>query len=196
MQGRIKSITKAIKGDAYVVTIETDTLPVDLEGKLLDIDMKVHREKRSRDANALLWACIGEITKALQKEERYEKTDKWEVYLKLLKRYGKFTYIVVKPEAVDAVKKQWRETEVVGEIDIHGTKGIQMLCYFGSSTYDTAEMSALLDGTVSELEEMGLQRPASAEMKRAMEEWERKYGKDSRNDNDMASDDGSAAGKK
>lgn len=176
MRGQIKSITKAIKGDAYVVTIETDTLPVDLEGKLLDIDMKVHREKRSRDANALLWACIGEITKALQKEERYEKTDKWEVYLKLLKRYGKFTYIVVKPEAVDAVKKQWRETEVVGEIDIHGTKGIQMLCYYGSSTYDTAEMSALLDGTVSELEEMGLQRPASAEMKRAMEEWERKYG--------------------
>lgn len=176
MQGRIKSITKAIKGDAYVVTIETDTLPVDLEGKLLDIEMKVHREKRSRDANALLWACIGEITKALQKEERYKKTDKWEVYLKLLKRYGKFTYIVAKPEAVDAVKKQWRETEVVGEIDIHGTKGIQMLCYYGSSTYDTAEMSTLLDGTVSELEEMGLQRPASADIRRAMEEWERHHG--------------------
>ena len=176
MQGRIESITKAIRGDDYIVTIRTDTLPVDLEGKLLDIEMKVHREHRSRDANALLWACIGEITKALQKEERYKKTDKWEVYLKLLKRYGKFTYIVAKPEAVDAVKKQWRETEVVGEIDIHGTKGIQMLCYFGSSTYDTAEMSALLDGTVSELEEMGLQRPASADIRRAMEEWERRNG--------------------
>lgn len=176
MRGQIKSITKAIKGDAYVVTIETDTLPVDLEGKLLDIDMKVHREKRSRDANALLWACIGEITKALQKEERYEKTDKWEVYLKLLKRYGKFTYIVVKPEAVDAVKKQWRETEVVGEIDIHGTSGVQMLCYYGSSTYDSAEMSRLIDGTVSEMEQMNLQRPASSDIRRTMEEWEKHHG--------------------
>lgn len=176
MQGRIESITKAIRGDDYLVTIRTDTLPVDLEGKLLDIEMKVHREKRSRDANALLWACIGEITKALQKEERYEKTDKWEVYLKLLKRYGKYTYIVAKPEVVDAVKKQWRETEVVGEIDIHGTSGVQMLCYFGSSTYDTAEMSRLIDGTVSEMEQMGLPRPTSAEMKRAMEEWERRNG--------------------
>lgn len=169
MRGQIKSITKAIRGDAYVITIETDTLPVDLEGKILDIDMKVHREKRSKDANALLWACIGEIARVINK-------DAWSVYLMLLKRYGKYTYIVVKPEAVDAVKKQWRETEVVGEIDIHGTKGIQMLCYYGSSTYDTAEMSALLDGTVSELEEMGLQRPASADIRRALEELERRNG--------------------
>lgn len=188
-QGKIESITKPIKGSGYLVTLRLDTIPVDLEGKLLDIDLKVHREKRSKDANALLWACIGDIARVL-------KQDAWSVYLMLLKRYGKFTYIVVKPEAVDAVKRQWRETEIVGDIDIHGTKGVQMLCYYGSSTYDTAEMSALLNGTVSELEEMGLQRPTSAEMKRAIEEWERKYGQNSRNDNDMASDDGSAAGKK
>ena len=175
-QGKIESITKPIKGSGYLVTLRVDALPVDLEGKLLDIDMKVHREKRSRDANALLWACIGDITNALQAEERYEKTDKWEVYLKLLKRYGKYTYIVAKPEAVDAVKKQWRETEVVGEIDIHGTSGVQMLCYFGSSTYDTAEMSRLIDGTVSEMEQMGLQKPASSDIRRAIEEWERRYG--------------------
>lgn len=176
MIGKIESITKAIRGNDYLVTVRTDTLPVGLEDKLLDIDMKVHREKRSKDANALLWACIGEITNALQAEERYEKTDKWEVYLKLLKRYGKFTYIVVKPEAVEAVKKQWRETEVVGEIDIHGTSGVQMLCYYGSSTYDSAEMSRLIDGTVSEMEQMGLQKPASSDIRRAMEEWEKHHG--------------------
>lgn len=169
MQGRIESITKAIRGDDYIVTIRTDTLPVDLEGKLLDIDMKVHREKRSRDANALLWACIGEIARVVKK-------DAWSVYLMLLKRYGKFTYIVVKPEAVDAVKKQWRETEVVGEIDIHGTKGIQMLCYYGSSTYDTKEFSDLLTGTLMDMDDMNLQRPASADIKRALEEWERRNG--------------------
>ena len=188
-QGKIESITKPIKGSGYLVTLRVDALPVDLDGKLLDIDLKVHREKRSRDANALLWACIGDIARVLNR-------DAWSVYLMLLKRYGKFTYIVVKPEAVDAVKKQWRETEVVGEIDIHGTKGIQMLCYYGSSTYDTKEFSDLLTGTLMDMDDMNLQRPASADIKRALEEWERKHGQNSRNDNDMASDDGSAAGKK
>lgn len=166
--GKIESITKPINGGGYVVTLRMDTLPVDLDGKTLDIELKEHKEHRSKDANALLWSCIGQIAKAV-------KQDPWGVYLALLKRYGKFTYIVAKPEAVEAIKKQWRETEVIGDIDIHGAKGIQLLCYYGSSTYNTAEMSALIDGTISELEEMGLQRPPSAGVRRALEEWEKRY---------------------
>lgn len=168
-RGKLESITKPILGKGYIVTLRMDTLPVDLENKDLDIEIKVHRERRSKDANALLWACIGDIARAITQEP-------WGVYLSLLKRYGKYTYIVVKPEAVQAVKKQWRECEVIGDIDIHGTKGVQMLCYYGSSTYDTAEMSALLNGTISELESMGLQRPASGDIKRAIEEWEKHHG--------------------
>lgn len=167
-QGKIESITKPIKGSGYLVTLRIDALPENLEGKLLDVTMKVHREKRSKDANALLWACIGDISSAVN-------VDKWDVYLKLLKRYGKYTYIVVKPEAVEKTRQMWRETEVVGDIDIHGTKGVQMLCYFGSSTYDTKEMSELLEGTLMEMDEMHLQKPASSDLRRALEEWERNH---------------------
>lgn len=124
------------------------------------------REKRSLDANALLWACLGQIAEVL-------RTDKWDVYLQMLKRYGQFTYICVKPNVVDAVKAQWRECEVIGELDINGQKAVQMLCYFGSSTYDTKQFSTLLDGVISEMKEMGLQAPASEEMRRALEQWER-----------------------
>lgn len=166
--GKIESITKPIRGGGYLVTVRIDALPEGLEGKLLDVSMKVHREKRSKDANALLWACIGDIA-------RETFTDKWDVYLSLLKRYGKYTYIVVKPDAAEAVKRQWRECEIIGDIDIHGTKGVQMLCYYGSSTYDTAEMSCLLEGTISELGELGLQKPASSDLRRALEEWERNH---------------------
>lgn len=167
-QGKIESITKPIRGGGYLVTIRMDALPEGLENKLLDVTLKEHRERRSKDANALLWACIGQIAAAV-------RADKWEVYLKLLKRYGKYTYIVVNPKAVEMVKRQWRECEVLGDIDIHGTTGTQMLCYYGSSTYDVKEMQVLLDGTVSELEELGLQKPASSDMRRAMEEWERNH---------------------
>ena len=167
-QGKIESITKPIKGGGYLVTVRIDALPEGLEGKLLDVTLKEHREKRSNAANALLWACIGQIANAI-------RADKWDVYLKLLKRYGKYTYIVVIPEAVESVRRQWRECAVIGDIDIHGRKGVQMLCYYGSSTYDAKEMASLLDGTISEMDEMGLQKPASSDLRRALEEWERNH---------------------
>ena len=141
---------------------------------LADIDVSVtlkkYTNKRSLNANALLWKCLGDIATAL-------RTDKWQVYLQMLKRYGKYTYICVKPNVVEAIKNQWRECEEVGEIDINGQKAVQMLCYFGSSTYDTKEFSVLLDGVISEMREIGLSTPIDEDLERALELWERKsYG--------------------
>ena len=130
-------------------------------------DITEHREKRSRDANALLWACLGELAGAL-------RSDKWTVYLQMLKRYGKYTYICVKPKVVEAVKRQWRESEEIGRVNINGQEAVQMLCYFGSSTYDSKEFSVLLDGVISEMKEMGLETPADKEMKRAIKQMEDK----------------------
>ena len=133
-------------------------------------DIKEHKEKRSLTANALLWKCLGEISEALH-------TDKWQVYLQMLKRYGKFTYICVKPKAVEAVKAQWRECEEIGEIKINGQDSVQMICYFGSSTYNSKEFSVLLDGVISEMEEMGLETPTNREMERVLKQWEKNCGK-------------------
>ena len=134
-------------------------------GKLV-FSVKPWKKKRSLDANALLWHCLGKMAVAL-------RADKWDIYLLMLKRYGKHTYIVVKENVVDAVKEQWRESEIIGEIDVNGQKGVQMLCYFGSSHYDTKEFSVLLDGVISEMKEMGLETPTSEEMRRSLELWEK-----------------------
>lgn len=133
---------------------------------LLSLEIKPYKKGRSLDANALMWACIGEMARAL-------RADKWDIYLAMLKRYGIYEYVIVKPKAVEKMKQEWRTVEEIGEIDIHGQKGVQLLCYFGSSTYNTQEFSVLLDGIVSEMKEMGLQPPTSNDMKRSLEEWER-----------------------
>lgn len=167
-QGTLEGITKPISKSGYLVTLLIDGLPKGLEGKNLEIDIKEFRPHRSKDANALLWVCLGEIAKAI-------KTDPWSVYLMMLRQYGKYTYIVAKPEAVEAVKRQWRECEVIGDYEVNGQRGVQMLCYYGSSTYNTKEMSVLLDGVISEMESMGLNRPSSSALQRAMKEWERHH---------------------
>lgn len=137
------------------------------EDRKLSIKIVKYRKKRSLDANGLLWHCLGQIAASLQ-------ADKWDIYLQMLKRYGKYTYICVKPNMVDSVRSQWRETEVIGEVNINGSEAVQMLCYFGSSTYNTQEFSVLLDGVISEMQEMGLEAPLSQDMRKALEEWERK----------------------
>ena len=84
------------------------------------------------------------------------KTGKWTLYLQMLKEYGQFTHIVVKEQAVEAMKRQWRECEILGPIKVGGMTGIQLQCYFGSSTYDTKQMSDFIDGIVREAQELGI----------------------------------------
>lgn len=172
-KARLKQVFRDLQTNKTVLSFEVDYQPdIDaIDGKELRLTAVQWRERRSKDANALLWACIGEIASALN-------TDKWDVYLMSLKRYGKFTHVLVREEAVESVRQQWRETEVIGEVDVNGQKAIQLLCYYGSSFYDSKEMSVLIDGVMSEMEQIGLERPAPAELRRALDEWEKQHNPD------------------
>ena len=164
MRGYLSSVDWIVNGTILSFKVEFDDMDVinSWLKKELDIEIKEHKERRSNDANAMLWLCLGKIANSI-------RADKWDIYLQMLKRYGKYTYICVKPEAVEEVKKQWRESEIVGEVEINGKKATQMLCYYGSSTYNTKEFSVLLDGVISEMKEMGLETPQSYEVKEVLE---------------------------
>lgn len=167
--GNIIALSKDWATNKLLINLQVDDCPVEevqalAQCEKLSIEIKKYRKKRSLDANGLLWHCLGDIASVL-------RADKWEIYLQMLKRYGKYTYICVKPAVVEAVKAQWRECEEIGRININGTEAVQMLCYFGSSTYDSKEFSVLLDGVISEMRELGLQPPPTEEMKRALEQW-------------------------
>lgn len=176
-KGKIQNIMKDWESGKFQITFSIEEpFPLaeldKIRDKELAVEADIFRAKRSLDANAMLWACCSEIGAAMTPPER-----KWDVYLRMLRDYGKFTYICVKPSVVDAVKAQWRESEVLGEIEINGKKAVQMLCYFGSSTYNTKEFSTLLDGVVEEMRQMNLTPPPSEKMRQALERWEREHEK-------------------
>ena len=135
-----------------------------------DFEIEIEKPRRSLDANGLFWHCVGEIAAHIG-------SDRWSVYLTLLKRYGKYTYVCVKPNAVDAVKRQWRETEEIGHITINGQDAVQLLCFFGSSTYDSKEFSRLLDGAISEMHELGIEVPGAEREEGIYRSWTEKFGK-------------------
>lgn len=170
--GRFAGISKDLRTGKTILQFELDGNPdasIDEISRYekLTIIAKPYRQKRSLNANAYLWECLGQMAQAM-----IPPADKWDVYLLMLKRYGKYTYIVIKPNAVDRMRAMWRESEVIGEISINGVLAVQMLCYYGSSTYDSKEMSVLLDGVVSEMKNMGLVPPPTEDMRRVLKEME------------------------
>ena len=170
--GRFAGISKDLRTGKTIIQFELDGNPdssIDEISKYekLTIIAKPYRKKRSLNANAYLWECLGIMAASMN-----PPADKWDVYLLMLKRYGKYTYIVIKPNAVDRMRAMWRESEVIGEISINGIMAVQMLCYYGSSTYDSKEMSVLLDGVVSEMRGMGLTPPPTEDMRRVIREME------------------------
>ena len=133
----------------------------------LDIEAKKHREKRSLNANAYCWHLLQEIAEAVH-------SDKWSVYLECLRKYSRaFTHIIVKPNAVEAVKELCRTCIDLGEISVNGMKGHQLQIYYGSSTFDTKEMSVFLDGIVSECKELGIETMTPADLEVMKSAWQK-----------------------
>lgn len=162
MKAKINSLSKTLDGKV-LVTFETDCEPEELQDfrdKELTLTIKKATKGRSLDANALLWATIGEIAKALN-------TDKMSVYYKALRDYGKYTTVVLDPAAVPSFKEMYRDCEIVGETE----DKVYMLCYFGSSTYDREEFSHLLDGVIQDAKEAGIHLKASTEIEELYRQW-------------------------
>jgi hypothetical protein len=133
-------------------------------GKKLSVELKQFRVKRSIDANAMLWVILDKIAQHL-------RTSKDEVYLQMLQRYGVFTHIVVKKEAVDRIKSEWKTVVDLGEVTVNNKTGIQLQCYFGSSTYDSKEFSVLLTGVIDEARGMGIEVISEEEKESLIENW-------------------------
>lgn len=170
LRGKVNNLTFDLNGNPILslsVTNKNDLLQgYDDVSKIddLDIELKKHREKRSLNANAYCWVLLQKLAEKLN-------TSKDDLYLIMLERYGQFTHLVVKPNVVDKVKEEWRTCRVLGEITVNGKKGIQLQCYFGSSTYNSKEMSTFIDGIISECKEQGIETMTPIELERLKIEW-------------------------
>lgn len=135
----------------------------ELNGKEIDIAVKPHREKRSLDANAYAWALIGKIADAI-------RSDKDSVYFQMLKRYGQQFVCKIPNSMIDSFKRTvdyWEEHEKLEKEE----KAQYFKVYIGSSKYDTAEMSVLIDGIISECNELHIPTETPDKIAEMMSIW-------------------------
>lgn len=127
----------------------------------LDITIEKHKEKRSKDANAYCWKLCQEIANKLG-------STKEEVYQEAIHSKGPFEIVPVKDKAVDKFISAWSKNglgwiaEVFSDSKLEGFTNV--ITYYGSSSFDTKEMSYLLDYLVQEAKNLGIQTLADLEL--------------------------------
>jgi hypothetical protein len=141
------------------------------DNKRYRADLKDHREKRSNDANSYLWVHCGKLANAvgLPKEE---------IYRTLIIEIGdNYEELPIKNDAVYKWISNWQSKGVGWVCDILGESKLDgytnVITYYGSSTYDTKQMSALINLIVQECKEQGIDTMTPQELSLLLEEWDR-----------------------
>ena len=123
-----------------------------LQGKVLDITLVQHRERRSLDANAYFWELLGKLAETLD-------TDRDGLYLAYVKQAGVAKDFTLLPKDVDTFCAAWHRlgkgwpTELV---DYDGDSKMIVRAYYGSSSYNTKQMSRLIDNLVQDAQALGI----------------------------------------
>lgn len=168
--GEVKGIVRDWNTNQFNITFSINESSVVKEIDMLkDCKLSIkavkYREKRSLDSNAYAWVLMQKIAEAVN-------SDKWSIYLECLKKYSRsFSHVIVKPEAVEKMKELYRTCVDLGEISVNGITGHQLQVYYGSSTFNTKEMSVFIDGIVSECKELGIETLAPEELERMKAQW-------------------------
>lgn len=156
--GKIVEASRDFKTGKPRLTIQMNVEPSDELDDLINADMvtveiKKFKQKRSLDANAYAWVLIDKIAEKLN-------LSKEEVYKSAIREIGgvsdKLCMLNDEAEKFSAIWRQrgigW-QTEIE-ESKIKGCKTVTV--YYGSSTYDTAQMSRLIDLLTDECKQQGI----------------------------------------
>lgn len=181
-KARISGFTTDYKSGKQILMLELDTdfrpYVDELMGKDLSVALKQYRKKRSLDANAFFWATVGDISAKL-------RIPPGEIYRELVRDVGdNYVIVPVKSSEVERWQRCWSEKglgwicESLGASKLPGYEN--QICYYGSSTYDTTQMSRLIELVVEEAKVQGIQpRLTAAERQAAIEMWGESFEKHS-----------------
>jgi hypothetical protein len=132
--------------------------------KLHDVEIKVHRERRSLNANNYSWSLSDQLADAL----RISKED---CHFLMLKRYGQKTIVSVIEEGISILTKAVDYCEKYTESELNGKTFYHFKVWKGSHEFDTKEMAIFIDGIVSECKEVGIETDTPDQIARIKASW-------------------------
>ncbi len=137
------------------------------EGKL-SIKISKFRKKRSLNANNYAWKLISELAKKMN-------ITKEEVYRQHIKEIGVFRQVEIDEKAVETLIYSWGLHGIgwfCEKVDYTQHEGFVLVnLYYGSSTYNTKQMSRLIDNIVQDCKAVGIPTETPEEINRMLSLW-------------------------
>ena len=134
----------------------------------LSIEIKPFRARRSLDANAYAWVLMDKLADKLNESKET-------IYREYIKNIGGNSEIVcIKNTAVERLCEGWSKNGIGWQTDTFPSKldgCTNVILYYGSSTYDSAQMSKLLDLIIQDCKEQGIQTDTPDEIARLKALW-------------------------
>ena len=142
------------------------------KNKLYDLTVKEHQRKRSLDANAYCWVLINKLADVM-------RISPVEVYRQAIQDIsGNSEIVPIKEEAVEQFEQAWSHNGLgwlcrdMGKSKIPGYRNLMV--YYGSSVYNTRQMSDLIDHLVQDCKALDIETMAPDKLALLMEEWNAK----------------------
>ena len=169
IKSKIKDIARSLSGECSVtLNVPESTLRSIEEYTDKDLTLKIsqYRPKRSKDANAYFWELCGKLSEKINLPPD-------SIYRELIKSVGgNYEVVPIRNDAVDTWIKNWQSRGIGWVCDTTPSKlegYTNVLTYYGSSVYNTAQMSRLIDLMITECKSNGIETATPEELSRIME---------------------------
>lgn len=139
----------------------------EFQGRDVDVEVKPHIEKRSKDANAYFWTLCGQLSAKIGVSPE-------KIYREYVKDVGgNFSVLCVQEKAADDFIRAWEHQGDGWPCEVFDSKVegcVNVRAYYGSSTYDKAQMSRLIDLLVEDCKEHGIETMTPEEIRRLIDD--------------------------
>lgn len=171
MRGKLRDLTFTVGGKQILsITLDEDFREKydELRDKPLNIEIKKYRQKRSKNANDYLWTLCTKIA-----EDQHVTAH--EVYRKEIREAGVCVAMSVLTHYYERTAAAWSERGIgwfCEKTDEYANTTF-FLAFYGSSTYDSAEMSRLIEHTIQDAKALGIETATPEELSLLMDSWEK-----------------------
>ena len=176
--GAITDIGIDYKTNKTKISLLLDTKALDIVEELkneykLNIELKKKRKKRSLDANLYFWKLLQELCELAE-------IDSVEEYKRRIKELGIFRRFKIEKDNIKTFEKMWTSQGTAWFCEVADTTYIENIefkiinAYYGSSSYNSKQMSRLIDGVVQDCEIYGIETKPKEEIESLLKEWDKK----------------------
>ena len=139
------------------------------DGVTYTAEVKRFRKRRSKNANDLCWTMCEQLADAI-------RSTKEEVYRDQIRKVGVYKDFHLPPDEAKTFRTAWAQLGtgwLTEQVDDDGPL-LVVRAYYGSSRYNTKQMSRLIDSLMEDCEAVGIVTVSEKDKALLLDDWEKR----------------------